>query len=186
MQSVTVKSATIRLPYLSCARADAIQGDSAVKLDDYKESAPFEVPAETITAGESKTFPLPAPLTQGCSKEELAGGAANVPAAQGGGGGGSSGTPAGCVDRRKFAFRIHQPKRDRIVKAVAYVNGKRKASAKAKRGRRVTRISIKKLPQRTFTVKIIATSAKGKRTISVRRYKGCKKGRPSTTVQNPR
>jgi hypothetical protein len=96
-------------------------------------------------------------------------------------GGQSGGLDNGCVDRRKFTFRIHQPKKDRITKVVAYVNGKRNAS---KKGKRVTSIAVKKLPQSTFTVKIVATSAKGKRTVSVRRYKGCKKGHPTTHVSH--
>jgi hypothetical protein len=171
---VTVKSAQIKLPYLSCARNDTIEGGPSVKLDDYLENAPFTVDAATIKDATDPAFPLPGGL-QACSKAELAGGAASVPAGEGGG-------PGGCVDRRKFTFRIHQPKADRIVKAVAYVDGKRNAS---KRGKRVTRIAITTLPQKKFTVKIVATSAHGKRTISVRRYKGCKKGRPSTTVRPP-
>ena len=128
-QSVTVKSASVTMPYLSCARTDTIQGDSSVKLDDYLEGAPFEVDAATIKAGTDPAFPLPDTL-RGCSAAELAGGPASVPFAQGGGDGGNQGAPAGCVDTRKFAFRIHQPKRGRIVKAVAYVNGKRKVSAR--------------------------------------------------------
>ena len=96
-------------------------------------------------------------------------------------------TPSGCVDTRKFAFRIHQPRRGRIVKAVAYVNGKRKASTKAKRGKRVTRISVKRLPKnRVFTLKIVATHSDGRQTVSVRRYRGCKKTRPRTSVRGPR
>jgi hypothetical protein len=176
-QTVTVKSASIALPYVSCARTETIEGGPSVKLEDYLKAAPFTVPADTIAAATDPAFPVPGGLTK-CSAAELAGGPANVPASQGGG----TGSQAGCVDRRKFAFRIHQPKGGRIVKAVAYVNGKRKASM---RGKRVSRITITKLPQNTFTVKIVATSNRGRRTISVRRYKGCKKGHPTTTVHPP-
>ena len=103
--------------------------------------------------------------------------------------GGPGGKPLGapprsksCVDRRKFSFRIHQPRRGRIVSVVAYVNGKR---VKRVRGRRVTRVTLKRLPQRTFRVRIVATTNRGSKTVSTRRYRGCKKGRPKTRVQRP-
>jgi hypothetical protein len=82
-----------------------------------------------------------------------------------------------CVDRRKFSFRIHQPRRGRVVSAVAYVNGER---VKTVRGRRVTRLTLKRLPQGRFTVRIVATTNRGSKTVSKRRYSGCKKSRPST------
>jgi hypothetical protein len=37
-----------------------------------------------------------------------------------------------------------------------------------------------------FTVRIVATTDRGSRTVSVRRYRGCRKGRPHTHVQHPR
>jgi hypothetical protein len=162
-----VKSASVTVPYLSCQRKERIQGDMAVKLESYLRNAPFEVDSDTIKANTDEGFPVPSALRT-CPKAEAAGGPA-----------------PGCVDTRKFAFRIHQPKRGRIVRAVAYVNGKRKASAKA-RGRRgrVTRISVKRLPvNRVFTVKIVAVHNNGRKTVSVRKYRGCKKGRPTTVVQ---
>ena len=179
-QNVTVKSASVSIPYLGCSRPDRIQGDAAVKLEDYLKDAPFPVDAATIKAATDDGFPMPGAL-RACSAAERAGGPASVQ------GGATQGTPAGCVDTRKFAFRIHQPRRGRIVKAVAYVNGKRKASAKARRGKRVTRISVKKLPKnRVFTLKVVATHNDGRQTISVRRYRGCKKSRPRTRVREPR
>jgi hypothetical protein len=104
--------------------------------------------------------------------------------------GGPGGKPLGapprsksCVDRRKFTFRIHQPRRGRVVSVVAYVNGKR---AKRVNGRRVTRLTLERLPQRVFTVRIVATTNRGSRTVSTRRYTGCKKSRPRTRVRPPR
>ena len=47
-------------------------------------------------------------------------------------------------------------------------------------------MTIKRLPKKTFTVKIVATASNKRQTVSVRRYRGCKKGRPSTTVRDPR
>lgn len=108
----------------------------------------------------------------------------------GGSGGGVGGTnPLGlpdpkktCLDRRRFSFKIHQPPRRRIVAVNVFVNGKRKYS---KRGRKITRITIKKLPanSKTYRVRIVAVTNRGDRVISDRRYKGCKKGRPSTRVE---
>jgi hypothetical protein len=91
------------------------------------------------------------------------------------------------VDTRKFAFRIHQPRKSKIVKAVAYVNGKRKAVAKSKRGKAVRKISVARLPKnRVFTLKIVATAKDGRQTVSVRKYRGCKKSRPRTSTRGPR
>jgi uncharacterized protein len=183
-QQVTVKSASISLPYLSCARTTTIEGGPSVKLESYLKSAGFSVDPATIAGATDPAFPLPGPASA-CSPEELAGGPATVPGSQGGGTGTpQGGTPRGCVDRRKFTFRIHQPKRGgRIVRVVAYVNGKRNASV---RGKRVTRITIKRLPKRVFTVKIVAIASSGRQTISLRRYRGCRKGHPHTTVRPPR
>ena len=185
-QTVNVRSASITIPYRSCARPDLIQGDPSIFLEGYKENAPFTVDAATVNAATDPAFPQPEPQ-HACSAAELAGGPASVPFAQGGGDGGTQGTPAGCVDTRKFAFRIHQPKKGRIVKAVAYVNGKRKAVAKAKRGKKVTRISVARLPKnKVFTLKIVATGSDKRQTISVRKYRGCKKSRPRTSTRGPR
>ncbi|HEX8067252.1 MAG TPA: DUF6351 family protein [Thermoleophilaceae bacterium] len=87
---------------------------------------------------------------------------------------------APCVDRRKSAFRLGQPRGGRVVAASAYVNGR---LAKRVTGRRVTRIVLARLPAGRFTVKIVARTSRGTRTVSVRRYSGCRKGRPRTTVR---
>ena len=168
-QNVTVKSASVTMPYLSCARTATIQGDSAVKLDDYRKSAPFPVSASTIAGATDRAFPVPGPPAR-CSARQVAAG----------------GVAPGCVDRRKFSFRIHQPRRGRIVRATVYINGKKRKVVKAKRGKRVRRVTIKRLPRKTFTVKIVARHSSGRRTVSVRRYRGCKKGRPTTRVRGPR
>jgi uncharacterized protein len=162
-QDVQVKSASISLPYVSCLRTDAqiIQGSSAIRLDTYKRVNPFTVDSDTIKANTSAGFPLPEAL-RGCSAAEKTG-------------------AAECVDKRKFTFNIHQPQRGRIVRATAYLNGKK---AKTVRGKRVTRLVLARLPKGTFTLKIVAVHSDGKRTISVRRYKGCNKGKPSTIVRS--
>ncbi len=87
-----------------------------------------------------------------------------------------------CVDRRKFSFRIHQPKHGRVVRVVAYVNGKRVLKVSK---HRVKRVVLKRLPKGRFRVRIVATTNKHSRTISVRHYRGCRKGKPRTHVVRP-
>jgi hypothetical protein len=91
-----------------------------------------------------------------------------------------SATPTACVDRRKFTFRVHQPRHGRVVRAIVYVNGKRVTALHA---RRITRIVLRHLPLGTFTVRIVAVTDRRSRTVSVRTYRGCSKGRPRTRVR---
>jgi hypothetical protein len=46
----------------------------------------------------------------------------------------------------------------------------------------VTKFSIARLPKGVFRVKIVAYTTRHTRTISVRTYRGCKKGKPHTVV----
>jgi hypothetical protein len=88
-----------------------------------------------------------------------------------------------CLDRRRFRFRIHQPRGGRVIAVNVFVNGRRVLS---RRGRRITVIRIRPLPRRgTYRVKIVAITNTGLRVTSVRTYRGCKKGRPRTTVRRP-
>ncbi|HET6549773.1 MAG TPA: CocE/NonD family hydrolase [Solirubrobacter sp.] len=57
--TVTVRDARIELPYLHCTRGSDLQGDPSVKLESYREEAPFSVPAETIAAAERADFMVP-------------------------------------------------------------------------------------------------------------------------------
>jgi hypothetical protein len=68
------------------------------------------------------------------------------------------------------------------VKVVAFVNGKRVLRVAKKR---VKRVVLKRLPKGRFKVRIVATTDRGSRTISVRHYRGCKKGKPTTRVVRP-
>jgi hypothetical protein len=160
-QQVTVNSASLRLPYLACQRTKTTQGAPSTRLESYLENAPFDVEAETVEAGTASDFPVPGALRP-CNKKS---------------------EPRKCVDRRKFRFTIDQPNKGRIVKVTVFVNGKK---TRVKRGRRVTELTLKRLPKRTFTVKIVALANNGQRTISVRRYRGCKKGKPTTVVKPPK
>jgi hypothetical protein len=90
----------------------------------------------------------------------------------------SDGPSAGsCLDRRKFSFRLHHAWRARVVRVKVYVNGKLKI---ARRGRNIKRVTIKRLPRKRFTVKIVATQSTGSTLVSTRTYNGCKKSRPRT------
>jgi hypothetical protein len=88
-----------------------------------------------------------------------------------------------CVDRRRFSFKLHRPKHTRIVRAEAYVNGKRKVRV---RGRDVRRIALKALPRKRFVVRIHAFHSNGTEIVSTRVYKGCKKSKPKTKRRRPR
>jgi uncharacterized protein len=159
-QEVTVKSAQISLPFLQCRRTSSLPGDTAVRLTNYLRQEPFSMPASLIAANTLATFPAPE-AQRVCSTAEQTGGGE-------------------CVDKRKFAFRIKQPRGGRIVRATAYLDGKK---IKTVRSRRVTRLIISKFPKGTHTLKIVAQHSSGKRTISTRRYKGCNKGAPTTIVR---
>jgi len=82
-----------------------------------------------------------------------------------------------CEDTRRFTFRLHHAKGQRIVKVEVLQNGKR---IKARTGRDVKSITINTLPQGTFTIRIVSTQSSGSKLISTRRYNGCEKGKPKT------
>src|SRR5207248_6289855 len=90
---------------------------------------------------------------------------------------------ARCVDRRKFSFRLHHPRRARIVKVEAFVNGTRVIR---RRGRKIALLTLKRLPRGTFTVKVVATQSTGSKLISQRTYRGCTKSRPRTRARHHR
>jgi hypothetical protein len=89
------------------------------------------------------------------------------------------GLPAsrGCVDTRKFSFRLHSRRGSRIVHVEVFVNGRRILS---RRGRDLRRVTLRRLPRSTFTVKIVATRRNGSKLTSTRTYRGCTKSRPRT------
>jgi hypothetical protein len=80
-----------------------------------------------------------------------------------------------CVDRRGFSFRLHHPSRERVVRAVAYVNGR---VTERVHGRDLQRLSLRRLPRGNFVVKIRTTTNTGAVATSERRYRGCSKTRP--------
>jgi hypothetical protein len=89
--------------------------------------------------------------------------------------------PATCADRRRFRFKLHQPPRQRVVRVEVYVNGKRRVRRRAKR---IASVAIAPLPSRgRFVVRIVATTDRGRRVISTRTYRDCRKGAPTTRVE---
>jgi hypothetical protein len=93
-----------------------------------------------------------------------------------------AGCPAPAADTctARFAFKIHQPPRQRVVAVDVYVNGKRRVR---RRGRRITAVSIAPLPASgRFVVRIVATTNRGRRVISTRTYDDCVKSAPVTRV----
>jgi hypothetical protein len=91
--------------------------------------------------------------------------------------------PAGCIDTRRFAFHLHGLPGQRVVRAIAYVDGRRVRSI---RGRRLRRLVVRTLPQGLFKVRIVTYTDRGSRVISVRRYRGCTKTPPRTHVVHRR
>lgn len=88
---------------------------------------------------------------------------------------------ASCVDKRKFSFTIHQLN-GRVVAVRAYVGRQR---VKVLKGHRVRHLTLARLPQGYFRVKIVTTTARGAHATSVRYYRGCYKTRPKTVVTRP-
>ena len=101
---------------------------------------------------------------------------------------GPAGNPLGlpsnrkCIDTRKWKFKLHHPSDDPIKDVQVFINGKRKLH---KTGASIQKLTLKKLPKKKFRVKIVATRASGVKSISVRTYKGCKKGRVRTHGVHP-
>jgi hypothetical protein len=81
----------------------------------------------------------------------------------------------GCIDRRRFSFRLHHPRGERVVSAVIFVNGK---VARREHGSNLRRVALRKLPPGNFLVKIRTTTNTGSTATSQRRYRGCSKTRP--------
>jgi hypothetical protein len=56
------------------------------------------------------------------------------------------------------------------VDARAYVNGKR---VQRRRGKRIGRLVLRRLPRGVFRLRIVAITGAGERTVTARRYRGC-------------
>ena len=82
-----------------------------------------------------------------------------------------------CADRRKFTFKFHRARGARVVAVRVFVNGKRRA---AKRGHDIKRVTIARLPQKRFTVRIVTSYSNGSKRTSIRGYRRCTKTKPRT------
>jgi uncharacterized protein len=157
-QPITVKKASIALPFVSCKRPRLIEGRPSIFLEDYKQFQGFPVDAATIKQATRANFPVPAEL--------------------------SSCSPSGksCL-KNVLRFKVHQPERSRIVQVDAYINGKH---VKRKKGKRITTFGLKR-PKGVdnFTLRIVTHAANGQRTISERQYHRCTKTNPNTHTVKP-
>jgi hypothetical protein len=70
-----------------------------------------------------------------------------------------------------------------VVRVRAYVNGKLKLT---RRGHDIRKLTLRRLPQGSFKVRIVATQSSGSKLISTRTYRGCRKGRPQVQAHHHR
>ena len=91
--------------------------------------------------------------------------------------------PATCADRRSFAFHLHHPRGQRIVRARVLINGR---LVRVVRGHRLTRITLRRLPAGVFTVVIHTRTNRGTRATSRRTYAGCGKTPPRNRFRRSR
>ncbi|HEY3188360.1 MAG TPA: sialidase family protein [Solirubrobacteraceae bacterium] len=93
---------------------------------------------------------------------------------------GTSGSRRSCVSRRHFRMRLRAPAGERLKSARLFVNGKpvtirsNGKRLRTLRGRRLTLpVDLRGLPKGSFTVRIEAVTASGKRVVDLRRYRTC-------------
>ena len=92
-------------------------------------------------------------------------------------------TAVPCVDTRKFTFKLHHARGAQIVRVAVYVDGKRILD---RRGHNIVSVTIFRLPQRVFHLKVVSTQSSGSRIVSTRTYRGCRKGRPTSRAHHHR
>ena len=175
-QPVTVRGGSITLPFLANRRTQTIDGKPGVQLKPYLETHIATAPADAVDS--ATDFTLPPALKDAAGNSVYSGGFTEPV------GGSAIPLPSNrhCKDVRRFAFRLHQPRGARIVRVTVYVNGRR---VKRLRGHRITRVTLRRLPHGVFKVKIVSVTSRGARIVSVRTYRGCRKGRPHR-VHQPR
>ena len=87
-----------------------------------------------------------------------------------------------CAAKRRLRFKIHGKT---VVRVDVFVNGKHVKRVRSRHGRYVKHVSIRRPRKKRFRVKIVAHFADGRRTITVRKYRRCKKTHPHTHVVKP-
>jgi hypothetical protein len=89
-----------------------------------------------------------------------------------------------CIDRRKFEFDLKRRSGRKVVRVEVYISTNMKKRGKLAhllKGKNITSVRIKKLPERLFKVTIRTTHHDGTRLESSRKYYPfCKKGKPTT------
>jgi hypothetical protein len=91
--------------------------------------------------------------------------------------------PGGCIDKRRFSFRLKRPT-GRVVQADVFVN---KVPTGTKRAYSIRRLTIAKLPNSgRFVVRIEALDTNATKLISQRTYTRCRKSRVSARKEKGR
>ena len=85
--------------------------------------------------------------------------------------------PRGCIDTRKFSFKLHHARGHPVVEVDIFIDNR---FTRVVTGRDVKKLTLKRLPIGKFVIRLVATQDSGAQLISQRKYKGCKKSRPST------
>lgn len=88
----------------------------------------------------------------------------------------------GCPRPRKSSFDLHRVPGTRIVRAEAFVNGRRTV---VRKGRDLRRLTLSLPATGRLKVRIVATHTSGARVISTRTYDGCTKTKPVIRVVRP-
>jgi hypothetical protein len=86
-------------------------------------------------------------------------------------------TRHGCVDRRKFSFKLHHARAHPVVEVDVFINNK---FTRAVTGPNISKLTLTRLPIGKFKVRLVATQDSGAQLISQRTYKGCRKSKPRT------
>jgi hypothetical protein len=80
-----------------------------------------------------------------------------------------------CLRSRSKLFRLHSDEGERVVRVVAYVNGKRKLT---RTGHDIRTMRLRHLPRTgKMTIRIVSTHSQGEKLVSTRTWRGCKKGK---------
>jgi uncharacterized repeat protein (TIGR01451 family) len=91
--------------------------------------------------------------------------------------------PRRCASRRHFGIHLRAPRGDLLTSAKVFVNGRQ---VKVVRGRRLASpVDLRGLPKGRFEVKILVTTASGRRLVGTRRYHTCTPRLPGRTHKRP-
>lgn len=76
-----------------------------------------------------------------------------------------------CLSKRSFRIRLREPEGDKLDTASVFVNGRRVATRKS--DRITAPVNLRGLPKGRYTVKIVATTVRGKTIQGSRKYRTC-------------